>query len=679
MAQEFQRWQVPKLVDVVMKKDSHEKKDVLKLMKDFSATLRKIPLYPSTHPMVKESVTALYAGLTDFFQHFGDLSLDVMEDHFMLCGHRLEDPAGMSKDLLTDLKRLHVEGVFFKSSLKEDELEKFLRILTLKQDIVEAKGGIKKMLLEEQIDSIHMLQVKYARISDEQQVADKKSEPPPPPQIVTPPEEKAKDPVGMLSDFFGGTADQIPEKEMIEMEFKKHARTVVKQLLKLIGPEKAIEEIISSISERLKEAGFSDEEAAPYLEKIREEVIRMRQPKAGKKDLERQVKILAEENEELKEKLANVQVIVEEQVKERTVVLEQENKKIKRERQQVNAVLKNVAEGLVIVDKQGKVLLLNPAAEKLLGVNKEQKIGSNILDGLTEGQMVSYTKDKQQQVEIELAGPSEATKRTLRASSAVIESEDGQPIGMVSVLSDVTKQKEVQRMKDTFVSSVSHELRAPLISIQKSLSLFLEMGNVQMTGDQKRFLEIASNNAQRLSQLVNDLLDVSKLEAGRMKPEFAAANLRSVAREVIEMLQVWGSSRGITLIEQVPDALELDIDKKMMNQVITNLVGNAIKFTPSGGSVTIAAAVSGDKAEISITDTGCGIPADSLERIFEKFEQAKTVPVEGAPKGTGLGLSIVKEIVKLHGGTIWVESELGKGSRFIFRIPLRQETAAAGE
>ena len=121
------------------------------------------------------------------------------------------------------------------------------------------------------------------------------------------------------------------------------------------------------------------------------------------------------------------------------------------------------------------------------------------------------------------------------------------------------------------------------------------------------------------------------------------------------------------------ESIEFDGDSKLLSQALTNLVGNAIKFTPEGGSVTLAAETVGKEIKVSVIDTGCGIPKDSLDRIFGKFEQAKTVPTAGSPKGTGLGLAIVKEIVQLHGGKIWIESEVGKGSKFIFQIPKEKE------
>ena len=361
--------------------------------------------------------------------------------------------------------------------------------------------------------------------------------------------------------------------------------------------------------------------------------------------------------------------LIEKKVEEATVELKQENVRIKREKERINAVLKNVAEGLVIVDNEGKVLLLNPAAEQLLGVNKEEKVGKHILEGLRDEHMVSLSKEKQQAIEIELAGTNNQTKKTLRASTAVIENDAGETIGMVSVLSDITKQKELDRMKDVFVSHVSHELRTPLISIQKSIELVLESVADKLDAQQKQFLEIASNNANRLTRLVNDILDIAKLESGHMNPQYDKVKPASVLNEVFEMLNGWAQTRKITLEATGFENLEIEADAKMLNQVFTNLIGNAIKFTPAEGKITVSVEATDTVIKCSVKDTGLGIPPESVKRIFDKFEQSKIMPQDTNTKGSGLGLAIAREIIELHGGKIWAESELGRGSSFIFVLP----------
>lgn len=679
---EFSKWVTPV-------KGSQEEKEVIDLLKALGSTLKKIPLYPATHPMVKDSILQFYLGLDSFAKRFGDFVLDITDQSIMICEMPFE-AMGIAKDLTVEFKKLSIEGITFKQGVADYELESFLKLFLLKPDMIKEKGGIKEIMAQQGITKIVLNEVRYARIKTEEEIRKKIEETAGLGEGLgegsgegLQSQQEDKDIVGMVSDFFSGKSDQVPDKEVISYEFKKNARRVVKQLLELVGPEKAVDEILALIEDRFDKAGFTTEEKDIYVEKVKTQIIKLRTPKISKKDLEKQLKALKlenkrlhaleQENEKLKNMLKRADQNIDQAVLHATEALVDENKQIKREKYRINSVLKHVAEGLIIIDNEGKVLVLNPAAEQLLGASKESKVGQHILEDLKDEQMVSLAKDGQREIEIELAGPSSGTIKTLRASSAVIENEEGQTVGMVSVLSDITKQKELERMKDTFVSNVTHDLRAPLISIQKSLSLVLDIAKDTMPAEQKQFLEIASNNASRLTSLVNDLLDVAKLESGRTRLEYSKTSMDEVVNTVFDMLGAWANSRGVKLEKETAADLIFDADLKLMGQLFTNLVGNAIKFTPYGGSIKITSERIDKDIKISVIDTGCGIPSDSLEKIFGKFEQAKTIPTSGSPKGTGLGLTIVKEIVLLHGGKIWVESEIGKGSRFIFVIPMEKE------
>jgi len=347
-------------------------------------------------------------------------------------------------------------------------------------------------------------------------------------------------------------------------------------------------------------------------------------------------------------------------------------KEVLSEKKETESVICSIAEGLVVVDAKGNVIMMNPAAEKLLGISHKEKIGKSILEGLKEEQVISLVKgapDKKGK-EIEVVSPNEDTKKILRASSAVIEDENGKPIGMVSVLSDITKQKELDRLKSNFVSSVTHELRTPLVATEKSISLLLTENIPE--SQQKEFLSIAQRNLKRLTALINDLLDLSKLEAGKMEIKRKPSSIVEVINEAISGLKTWADTKSIQIKTVFEDNLpQVNIDPNRIIQVLTNLIGNAIKFTPPSGTITIEAKfISNDnEIEVAVQDTGIGIAKEDLPRIFDKFFQVG----ERAPtdiSGTGIGLSIAKEIIQLHKGRIWAESEKGKGARFTFRLPL---------
>ena len=348
-------------------------------------------------------------------------------------------------------------------------------------------------------------------------------------------------------------------------------------------------------------------------------------------------------------------------------------KKVLNEKKSTEAVIRSIAEGLVVVDSQGKVIMINPAAEKLLGVSKTDKIGKSVSEGTRENQLISLVKGPadNENREIELVSQEDETKKILRASSAVIENENGQTVGMVSVLSDITKQKALDALKSKFVANVSHELRTPLVAIEKSISLLLTKTPGVLTDNQEQFLAIAARNLKRLTNLINDLLDISKLEAGKMRFKLEVASLSNVINEAVEGVESWARSKSITFERNIQSGLpEIEVDSHRIIQVITNLMGNAIKFTPNNGRIIVEACVKDSSIQISVADTGIGIPQKDLPKIFDKFYQASERSSMDI-SGTGLGLSIAKEIVELHRGKIWVESEFSQGARFIFTLPLK--------
>ena len=347
-------------------------------------------------------------------------------------------------------------------------------------------------------------------------------------------------------------------------------------------------------------------------------------------------------------------------------------KKVLVEKKSTEAVIRSIAEGLVVVDAEGKVIMINPAAERLLDTSKKEKIGQSLTDNIKDEQLISLAKSSSGEGnrEIELNSSQDETRRILRSSTAVIENENGETVGMVSVLSDITKQKELDELKAKFVASVSHELRTPLIAIDKSVSLLLTKSAGPTNETQKQFLTIASRNLKRLSSLINDILDMSKLEAGYLSLDCKPSSIKEVIDDASQSLQSWADAKSIAIVtniqENIPNA---EIDSNRIIQVFNNLVGNAIKFTPQKGTITIDAVKDEDKVKISVSDTGIGVSKDELAHIFDKFYQG-----EGRTStdisGTGLGLSIVREIIELHDGQVWAESNEGEGMKFTFTVPL---------
>ena len=417
-----------------------------------------------------------------------------------------------------------------------------------------------------------------------------------------------------------------------------------KKLLDLGVSEKDLEELFSA-NEPVRITRFSAQANvnAMELQKLQEELAELR-------------RLRDNFNEELAAK-----------VKEATAELEKEKKRALDEKARMNNIIRNVGEGLVVVDNHGNVQMLNPAAERLLGANQGNGKDVPISQLLKGEHLLTLAKgpldDDVDPVtkEIELRSVDDETRRVLQASTAVIENEDGSTVGMVSVLSDITKQKQLDEMKSKFVSNVSHELRTPLLAIEESLGLLLGGVVGEVGTEQGKFLSIAQRNITRLSRLINDLLDVAKLEAGKMEVKPVDFDLNDLVHHVAETVRSLAEGQGVTIKEELPEgAITVEADPDRVTQVVTNLMGNAIKFTPEGGTVTVEVDtnrmypdISAEPCiAISVKDTGAGISPEDQSRIFQKFEQG-SAPAPKHMSSTGLGLSIAKEIADLHRGKIW--------------------------
>jgi two-component system sensor histidine kinase GlrK len=266
-------------------------------------------------------------------------------------------------------------------------------------------------------------------------------------------------------------------------------------------------------------------------------------------------------------------------------------------------------------------------------------------------------------------------KKTVEIAAGSLESDLDLPsppeIGALAQAFNImcARLKEVDRMKSEFFSLMSHELRTPLTSIREGTCLFLEGEGGEVTKKQRKLLTIIAEESNRLISLVNSLLDLSKLEAGMEPFHFAENNLPPLIERTLQELMPLAESRNISLEKEIGEIPPVPMDAERIRQVLRNLIGNALKFTPRDGLVRVMVCRSDGGVRISVIDTGPGIPQKHIGWIFEKFRQ---ISPAGSRRfqGTGLGLTIVKHIVHAHGGRIWVESEAGRGSSFIFVLPV---------
>lgn len=350
--------------------------------------------------------------------------------------------------------------------------------------------------------------------------------------------------------------------------------------------------------------------------------------------------------------------------------------KLTEEEKKMSAIVNSLAEGLILVDGDNRVLHINPAAEFLLKVSVDQ-IGEDFTQIIRDVELTQVIKDSQSQISQDNSAISEVNvdhdgeQRVVRVVASPFLDENGFSLGIVYVFDDITREKEIDQMKSDFISLVSHELRTPLTSIIGFVSFILDGKTGPINEKQQNSLIRVHRQSKRLAALINDLLDVSRIESGRIQMSQEPIMLLEIANHRIEEIRPQADAKAIQLNFVSPESLPATIgDEARMGQAFTNLIGNAIKFTPDNGEVTVKLKVDGNLLHVEVIDTGPGIPVEERQKIFEKFYQRSDIHTR-QKGGSGLGLSITKSIVEAHGGRLWVdEGDQGRGSNFQFVLPV---------
>lgn len=344
------------------------------------------------------------------------------------------------------------------------------------------------------------------------------------------------------------------------------------------------------------------------------------------------------------------------------------------------AILTSIADGVVVNDTEGRVILVNPVAERILGVSADDLLGEDLrrffsfLDTKEEQEAVAAIETllDTQHLEVTKTFKMRLTvgDRIIHTSMSPVLTQRSDFLGVVTVLRDITKEVEADRAKSEFVSTVSHELRTPMTSIKGYTELVYAGAAGPINESQRRFLGIIKNNTDRLTALINDLLDISRVETGRVRFEAKPLQIGKVVADVINALSGQAETNDQTLTYEVVGGLpDIMGDRDRLNQVLTNLIGNAIHYTPQGGQVEVQVYPVAGAVRVDVRDTGIGIDPQDMARIFERFYRSDN-PLVQEQRGTGLGLSIVKMFIEMHGGRVWVASTPEKGSTFTFILPV---------
>jgi two-component system, NtrC family, sensor histidine kinase KinB len=345
--------------------------------------------------------------------------------------------------------------------------------------------------------------------------------------------------------------------------------------------------------------------------------------------------------------------------------------------QTTEAAIDSLYDPVIVADGKGLVTRINPAAERLFGarddtlgksievVARDPRIAQSVADVLR-AQVPAASED----TSAVLPWAVDGAKRAFRIRSTPMKDADGRLVGVVTLLEDVTHLSEVNRLKSEFIAAASHELRTPLTSVQMGIHLLLEDTTGTLDDRQREILQVCREDSARLDRLMRELLDLSKIESGAVVPQLVRTRPATLLADAVNPLQLQVEARGVRVDVDAPaDLPHVAVDPSQIERVIGNLVTNAMRATPSGGRITVAAVRRGDEVAISVTDTGTGIPRDFLAKIFEPFVQ---VP-HASGGGAGLGLSISRRIVEAHGGRLTVQSEPGRGSTFTFTVRIAEE------
>lgn len=379
------------------------------------------------------------------------------------------------------------------------------------------------------------------------------------------------------------------------------------------------------------------------------------------------------------------------------------------EKGKLNSMVASMADGVMMVDPQSRLLVLNPQTKTMLGLAAKEPTIFDVLDALANHlDLRTKIEESLKRDELIIEDNVEINSRFLQILISPVKDSKNDPLGSVVLFHDITREKEVERMREDFTSMMVHELRSPLTGI-RSIATLLRTDRVK--NEEKKyaeFIDLIATNSNSMLDLVNDLLDVAKLESGKFQVFKRPADLRHIVEMRAQSFQSLAAESKLTLEQtvfpEVPETLIFDENK--ISQVFNNLFSNAIKYNQPGGKVSIAAFVCKklqdipqaaaarelgwpgqrngivcpeDSVVVSVSDTGSGIPAAEMPKLFNKFQQLSTSS-KSEKKGTGLGLVVVKGIVEAHGGQVGVLSEEGRGSTFYFTLPLvAASTNAPGE
>lgn len=344
------------------------------------------------------------------------------------------------------------------------------------------------------------------------------------------------------------------------------------------------------------------------------------------------------------------------------------------ERNKSVAIVKSISDPLIVLDTNFRIMLLNDACEKFFDVQEEKVANKHFFEAIRNGEIFEHISGA-------LAAREDYKEKIIYIQSeedyyfniivTAVKDTELNITGLIVLFQNVTQLKKLERVKTDFVATISHEFKTPLTSIIMGTSMILDERLGGLNEEQKSVMNTIREDEMKLSNLVNELMELSKVESDKAIFNIRTNSIEGIIDTSVKQFYELAHQKEVSLYYEVDDNLpKVNVDFEKITWVINNLINNALKYTDAGDEICIAAELKEGKMFVSVKDTGAGIPPEFIDRIFEKFVQVKEHDKE--IRGTGLGLSIVKEIIQAHGGQIWCESKLDVGSRFIFSLPLSE-------
>ncbi len=403
-------------------------------------------------------------------------------------------------------------------------------------------------------------------------------------------------------------------------------------------------------------------------------------PQSAFEEVYRQKQDLVDALEEIRRKESDLQRQLAE-IRRLNVELDQTNTALKQSEQKIQTILSSAGEGILELSPHGAITYINPGAMSMTGYERQEMLGQPFASVLTQESGPQFVEQMQKHAEIDRWSCELMMRRKngdpfwVRVSANTIRDADWKPLGLVLVTTDIMHLKELDRMKTEFVSMVSHELRTPLTSIKGYVSMLREGELGEMTSEQHEFLDITLENADRLMGLINDLLDISRIESGRLRLTLSEFEFGDVIKAVRSDMRAMGETKQIkTVVEGDANPVRVRADRDRVVQILANLLSNAYKYSPEGTTVRIRTHADQRFARIQVVDQGMGLSEQDQAKLFTKFFRTEAAKQRGI-SGTGLGLSISRQLVEMQGGEMSVKSDVGHGSTFAFTLPL----AGAGQ